>query len=109
LIDDQLNNSRSSGSECDLELIEVKENDPELEEKFFESVLKLYLKEMYKDLINREMEENPKHLSFKVFSEVRRTLTLSILNFQASSRIGSLKCLTRIMIGRSQKKNSLQE
>ena len=69
-LDGQDSNSDYSGSEYNIELIEIKENDPELENQFYESVLKVYFKEMYKDLVNREVDENPKGLSFKVFAEV---------------------------------------
>jgi len=61
-----------SSSLSSLELIEVKESDPEFDREFEEKVLKIYLKELFRDLLNREVDANAKTLSFRVFSEVSR-------------------------------------
>lgn len=68
IIDAHGADSVSSSSES-LELIEIKEADPELENEFAGKVLKIYLKEMYRDLLNREVDGKATKLSLKVFSE----------------------------------------
>lgn len=55
IIDEQDERSDDS-SLSSLELIEVKESDPEFDREFEDKVLKIYLKELFSDLLNREID-----------------------------------------------------
>jgi len=55
IIDEQDERSDDS-SLSSLELIEVKESDPEFDREFEDKVLKIYLKELFLDLLNREID-----------------------------------------------------
>jgi hypothetical protein len=55
IIDEQDERSDES-SLSSLELIEVKESDPEFDREFEDKVLKIYLKELFLDLLNREID-----------------------------------------------------
>lgn len=67
---DEANDDSEKSSVGSLELIEVKETDPELDRKFIAHALNVYLSEMFRDLLNREVDADATHLSLKVFAEV---------------------------------------